>query len=465
MDPALLRLLHCAQMDDLHTLGELLEIEASLETLESSELSKKKRQKRRYQDTEILKKRSQPGYQSDAQILLKDFHEQQRTMKLTKFRPYKGQHMLLSLIHLPVEVIKEVVATIGPRIQKRDSVRTIDEEHRVLLALHYLSQGPCYRGAAELVFDVAHNSISGIVTEFCEAVIDEYAETMVKTPTTPQEWLKVARRFDERWQIRALGAIDGKHFAIKKPAHSGSMFHNYKGHFSHVMLALVDADYRFLWVDSGNMGSNSDAQIFNGSDLRENILKRTLGIPDDDYIKGDTHPEEKKMKIPYFILGDDAFALTEWLVKPFVPPPSTLLPTKYRISNYRISRGRRVVENAFGILVSIFRALLKRQDLNLSNCVLAVKACICLYNLILERKPAYIEARSDRVEAHGAGEEPGEWRARGEYLVEGPIPVKTDEYDSALARVQRDYLSEYFNCFGGAVEWQERAVRFSKNQD
>ena len=144
MDPAILRLLHCAQMQDLHTLGELLEIEASLETLESIELSKKKRQKRRYQDTQILKRRSQPGYQNDAKILLMDFEEQQRNMQLTKFKPYKGQYTLLSLIHLPVEVIRELLTTIGPRIRKRASVRTIDEEHRVLLALHCLSQGPSY---------------------------------------------------------------------------------------------------------------------------------------------------------------------------------------------------------------------------------------------------------------------------------------------------------------------------------
>ena len=91
-------------------------------------------------------------------------------------------------------------------------------------------------------------------------------------PTDPEDWKKIEERFRNRWNvIHAFGALDEKHIAIKKPKKSGSEYFNYKGYFSLVLLALVNADYKFLWVNVGAIGSLSDAQIFNCSKLKRRM--------------------------------------------------------------------------------------------------------------------------------------------------------------------------------------------------
>ena len=78
-------------------------------------------------------------------------------------------------------------------------------------------------------------------------------------PRTAEEWTKVADRFQERWNFpNCVGALDGKHVTIKPPMNTGSTFFNYKHSFSVVLMALVDADYKFLYCDVGCNGRISD---------------------------------------------------------------------------------------------------------------------------------------------------------------------------------------------------------------
>ena len=95
---------------------------------------------------------------------------------------------------------------------------------------------------------------------------------------------------------------------MKKPKKSDIYYYNYKDFFFLVLLALVG---RFLWVNVGSSGFLAGAQIFNRSNLREKIEDGTLGLPSPEPL-GEVGPD-----LHYFFLGDYAFVLMPWMVKPY----------------------------------------------------------------------------------------------------------------------------------------------------
>lgn len=89
-----------------------------------------------------------------------------------------------------------------------------------------------------------------------------------QVPNTRKEWENIANQYEEKWNFpNCIAAMDGKHIAIKCPIKSGSMYYNYKQFFSIVLFALVDADYRFIYVDVGCNGRISDGGVFANSSI------------------------------------------------------------------------------------------------------------------------------------------------------------------------------------------------------
>ena len=352
-----------------------------------------------------------------------------------------------NLVRMTVPQFYEILHRLEHRIKKQDTRwrRALSPGLKLAVSIRYYASGDTYK-SLQYLFRVPHNSTSILVREVSEAIFNEYSPEVFSRPNTPDAWQAIAKHFETRWNFpHAIGALDGKHVAIRKPPKSGSLYYNYKGFFSIVMLALIDADYKFIWAEVGANGSSSDAQIFNDCELREVIENGTIGFPDPEPLTGGTRD------VPYFIVGDDAFPMRSWLMKPY---SQRGLDHDERIFNYRLSRARRISENAFGILANRFQCMLSTMRQRPHTVTSIVLACICLHNLLRIQQPQQIRGVVDE-EDDDHNLIPGTWRENAN-LMDGMAQGGNRLLKEA--KTQRNYLRNYFQSPHGRVEWQERMV-------
>ena len=114
----------------------------------------------------------------------------------------------------------------------------------------------------------------------CQAVFQVLKDDYFKCQSAPEQWLKIAQLFHDRWQLpHCIGAADGKQVRILHPRNSGSEFYNYKGFFSVVLLAVEDADYKFIFADVGCQGRISDGSILRNSLFWKALVMALLAYP------------------------------------------------------------------------------------------------------------------------------------------------------------------------------------------
>ena len=84
------------------------------------------------------------------------------------------------------------------------------------------------------------------------------------------------RKFGEEWQFPyTFAAADGSHVPIKCPNDGAQVMKQcftFKGFNSIVLIALVDAEYRFIWVSVGAPGNSLDSTLLQCTDLWKRIV-------------------------------------------------------------------------------------------------------------------------------------------------------------------------------------------------
>ena len=94
-----------------------------------------------------------------------------------------------------------------------------------------------------------------IIHEVSRAICKALEGTYLKFPNS-EELLEISRQFEKKTNFpNVFTCLDGKHLRICSLPHSGTFFYNYKKFFSIVLMALVDAHCRFMWVNIGDFGT------------------------------------------------------------------------------------------------------------------------------------------------------------------------------------------------------------------
>lgn len=137
-----------------------------------------------------------------------------------------------------------------------------------------------------------------------------------------------------------------------------------------------------ITIDVGAYGKKSDGGIFSNSNLPSKLEVEALGVQKLTKLPG------ADIRMPHILLGDPAYPLKPFLMRPF---PVTKLELSETIFNEHLSKARQVIECTFGIITNKLRLLQKAIDVNLDFADKIVKCILCLLNNIIIDRERYQE--------------------------------------------------------------------------
>jgi len=221
-------------------------------------------------------------------------------------------------------------------------------------------------------------------------------------------------------------------------------------------MAACDSKYKFTLIDVGANGSISDGSIFASSAIGQAVKHEELNVP-----QGQIQLPGNNESMPYFFIGDQAFPLMKNFMRPY---NGQRLEEKKQIFNYRLSRARRTIENAFGILSARWRVYRRPICLDLKAVDQIVISIVCLHNFLKTEDEKYTTENRVYCPSYFVDSElengqviEGTWR--NEQMQLQQLRPTAAHRASRNAMEQRDILADYFVSRAGEILWQYDYIR------
>lgn len=177
-----------------------------------------------------------------------------------------------------------------------------------------------------------------------------------------------------------IGATNDKHLRIRNPDLGGPYYFNYLNFFFPWRYLQLLMHHTSSSTSTSVLLGQSDGGAFAQTRLAEMLRNQDASLPLAEALPN----ASEGPTVDYYLTGDDAFPLHNYLMKPY---PLRGLSKEERIYNYRLSRARRTAENAFGIMTSRFRVFHTSICLNPTNIEAVMLASCVLHNILRGQNP------------------------------------------------------------------------------
>ena len=304
----------------------------------------------------------------------------------------------------------------------------ISAEKRLAIVLYWLAHGPTQETLATL-FSVGQSTVHNILHSGVTTLRSYLVKRSIVFPRG-RELQRVMAGFKKLCKLpMCAGAMDGTFMKIVKPVVWGDSYWSYKSYPAVLILAVVDVDGIFTFVDAGRAASLGDAYVFNRSRLRKKL-------EDGSWLSDGITKLVSGQRIKPYLLADSAFGASQHVVKGFKHPPQ---PGRQTSFNSAVNQGRKVVETAFGRLKGRFRVLKSNFIRDPEFAAEVAMLCCALHNMCTRARVEFFDSwlpdPSDYVVEHGGADEPVEPEpvavARGEAV---RLALSTDAHLRRLRR-------------------------------